>query len=231
MSNGQTSIYLFSLCLFLTRAAQAEDRPAPTVSAGNSITGTPRTLTEAEKDKIEKHLSLFHRLATRKFEDQMGFGRSRLMSDFLMSFHLIGEKGNRGDGFGIELLGRINEQSSVVYLNPLPAANENEAPKNEKEVIKRMPSPLADSMKKAPTRALLPAEEASLPFLKNGKDIVWQQDGSDIRMVGALRAQKNCAECHAAKENEMLGALTYRLSTEKFLDWISQNHFPEGHVK
>jgi hypothetical protein len=153
------------------------------------------------------------------------------MSDFLFSFHLIGEKDNRGDGFGIELIGRINEQSSVVYLNPLPAANENEAPKNEKEVIKRMPSPLAGSMKKAPTRALLPAEEASLPFLKNGKDIVWQQDGSDIRMVGALRAQKKCAECHATKENEMLGALTYRLSTEKFLDWISQNHFPERSVK
>jgi len=64
------------------------------------------------------------------------------------------------------------------------------------------------------TRSLTDFETKALDELRAGQDTVSQptDDGGRL-MVGAIRAQSNCLQCHnVAKAGELLGAISYRLS-------------------
>ncbi|MGB7347398.1 MAG: hypothetical protein WBD20_24460 [Pirellulaceae bacterium] len=55
-------------------------------------------------------------------------------------------------------------------------------------------------------------EQKSLQQLYSGEDLVRETKESDIRMMGSLRATKNCMECHSADRGELLGAFSYQLT-------------------
>ncbi|HVW02734.1 MAG TPA: hypothetical protein VHB77_20420 [Planctomycetaceae bacterium] len=61
------------------------------------------------------------------------------------------------------------------------------------------------------TRALVKFENEALKQLRAGEDLQTQAETNTIRMVGALRAGKQCIECHQVERGELLGAFTYEL--------------------
>jgi hypothetical protein len=63
----------------------------------------------------------------------------------------------------------------------------------------------------AKTRALTDFEREALSALEAGEDLVTAPSTNDIYLLGAVRALKQCTECHAARRGELLGAFSYRL--------------------
>jgi len=62
-----------------------------------------------------------------------------------------------------------------------------------------------------PTRPLDEFESAALPKLRGDEDVVVAHQGSEYRMLGSLRAAKQCLECHSVQRGELLGAFSYAL--------------------
>jgi hypothetical protein len=63
----------------------------------------------------------------------------------------------------------------------------------------------------ATTRPLNPFEARALERLRAGEDIVATAGRNHIRMLGSLRATKQCLGCHAGPRGALLGAFSYRL--------------------
>jgi hypothetical protein len=56
-------------------------------------------------------------------------------------------------------------------------------------------------------------EERGLEAVRRGADLVWSP-GAPKRMFGAIRARRECLDCHpGAREGDLLGAFTYFLTT------------------
>ncbi len=47
-----------------------------------------------------------------------------------------------------------------------------------------------------------------------GDDLVTESSGDRIRMMGSLRAAKQCLECHDAKRGDLLGAFSWDLQRQ-----------------
>jgi hypothetical protein len=91
----------------------------------------------------------------------------------------------------LELVGLVRHENPVVYVSP------------------RLPR--MDELRDAPTRQPDAFETAALGALRGGADL-HIGDGSDgARFVGAIRAVKQCVECHGCQRGDLLGAFTYRL--------------------
>jgi len=71
--------------------------------------------------------------------------------------------------------------------------------------------PQMDELKVAPTRSLDAFELGAIARLRSDEDIVVNESNDRIRMVGSLRAAKNCLGCHSARRGDLLGAFTYEL--------------------
>jgi hypothetical protein len=53
-------------------------------------------------------------------------------------------------------------------------------------------------------------EKASLAELRQGEQVRMTEVAEGVRLLGAIRARKECLECHSGKkEGDLLGALTY----------------------
>lgn len=63
----------------------------------------------------------------------------------------------------------------------------------------------------APTRPLDPFESTALAKLRAGGELVVDSTAEEIRMLGPLRAYKECRQCHQVEDRALLGAFTYRL--------------------
>lgn len=74
--------------------------------------------------------------------------------------------------------------------------------------------PQMDELRDAPTRPLDEFERTSLDLLVSEEDVVIDETPDRIRMIGSLRADKNCLKCHAVQRGALLGALTYELVPE-----------------
>ncbi|HBI43165.1 MAG TPA: hypothetical protein DDY78_09965 [Planctomycetales bacterium] len=74
--------------------------------------------------------------------------------------------------------------------------------------------PRMDELKGVPTRPLIPFEEKSLKSLRKGDDLATETSGDRIRMVGSLRASKQCLECHEVKRGDLLGAFSWELQRQ-----------------
>lgn len=79
-------------------------------------------------------------------------------------------------------------------------------------VTKAMPR--MEDAKIAPTRPLIPFEEKGLKALKAGDDLATESSGDRIRMVGSLRAGKQCQECHEVRRGDLLGAFSWELQRQ-----------------
>ncbi len=71
--------------------------------------------------------------------------------------------------------------------------------------------PRMEELKKAKTRPPSEFEGEALKALRDGEDLVTDATTNHIRMVGALRASKQCLECHTVRRGDLLGAFSYDL--------------------
>jgi hypothetical protein len=71
--------------------------------------------------------------------------------------------------------------------------------------------PRMDELRTAPTRPLDPFERESLATLQRGEDLVVRETGDRLRMLGAVRATKQCLDCHGGNRGDLLGAFSYVL--------------------
>lgn len=71
--------------------------------------------------------------------------------------------------------------------------------------------PQMDVLRDAPTRMLDDFERSSLERIRADEDVVIDEAPDRIKMLGSLRAAKDCTKCHSVQRGELLGALTYEL--------------------
>jgi hypothetical protein len=74
--------------------------------------------------------------------------------------------------------------------------------------------PRMDELRKAKTRPLDGFEASALPDLLKGGDLAAGRTGDSVRVLGAIRAAKQCLDCHSVERGELLGAFSYRLRLE-----------------
>jgi hypothetical protein len=67
----------------------------------------------------------------------------------------------------------------------------------------------------AKTRPLDAFERAALEALLTGEDLKVLQTQDHMRVLGSIRAAKQCLQCHSVERGDLLGAFTYRLAREK----------------
>jgi hypothetical protein len=70
----------------------------------------------------------------------------------------------------------------------------------------------AASSKNSPTRKLDEFETKALARLREDNDVVVQSTAEEMRVLGAIRARKECLECHKAEVGDLLGAFSYKLT-------------------
>ncbi|MHC4879199.1 MAG: hypothetical protein ACYTGL_22320 [Planctomycetota bacterium] len=61
------------------------------------------------------------------------------------------------------------------------------------------------------TRELDGFESAALKKLWTEEDIVVEEHGGELRMLGSLRAGTHCLKCHSVQRGDLLGAFSYRI--------------------
>jgi hypothetical protein len=71
--------------------------------------------------------------------------------------------------------------------------------------------PRMEELKKGMTRPPMEFETQALKALRDGEDLVSEATTNHIRMMGALRASKQCLECHQVRRGDLLGAFSYDL--------------------
>ena len=95
----------------------------------------------------------------------------------------------------IDLVGLLMHDQPVVYVS---------------EKLKM------SELKQVPTRELDSFERAGLEKLQSGKDVFARGQNETIRMLGSVRAQKQCLTCHDVSEGKLLGAFSYTLRIAQF---------------
>ncbi|MCM2371246.1 hypothetical protein [Aporhodopirellula aestuarii] len=77
--------------------------------------------------------------------------------------------------------------------------------------------PTMDAIKNRlmPTRSLSPFELEAVKKLRNGDELVSDRNSEQLVLVGAIRANNACVDCHAAKPLDLLGAFTYHFSRQE----------------
>jgi hypothetical protein len=71
--------------------------------------------------------------------------------------------------------------------------------------------PRMQELKTAKTRPLTDFEAKALQALREGEEVVTEATANEVRMVGAVRAAKQCTACHEVKRGTLLGAFSYDL--------------------
>lgn len=71
--------------------------------------------------------------------------------------------------------------------------------------------PRMKELRAASTRELDDFESVGLPALQRGEDLFVRSKGQELRMLGALRAARQCLACHEAERGDLLGAFSYRM--------------------
>ncbi len=95
----------------------------------------------------------------------------------------------------LQLVSLLKHEAPVVYLS-------NNLPKMEE-------------LHAADLRPLNEFEAASLQRLFDGEHVTMDVRTNRIRMLGALRASKQCLKCHQVNRGELLGAFSYELIRAK----------------
>jgi hypothetical protein len=105
-----------------------------------------------------------------------------------------GEEQKRWRVVRLELMSLLKHEKPAVYVS---------------EHLPRM-----DELIEAKTRPLTAFEAGSLTKLQAGEDVLAQTSGNLIEMVGAVRASKNCMQCHEVPHGALLGAFSYQLQRD-----------------
>ena len=71
--------------------------------------------------------------------------------------------------------------------------------------------PRMEELRDAPTRDLDPFEAEGLKELQGGEDLFVRGSERQVRMLGAIRATRQCLQCHGGDRGDLLGAFSYSL--------------------
>ena len=71
--------------------------------------------------------------------------------------------------------------------------------------------PRMEDLQDVRTRSLTVFEDTAIAKLRMGEELIVDAQAEQIHMVGAIRAAKQCLQCHQVPRGELLGAFTYRL--------------------
>lgn len=74
--------------------------------------------------------------------------------------------------------------------------------------------PRMDELRDASTRELDDFERRALNRLEAGEDVIVADGRHAIRMLGSIRALKQCVQCHHVERGTLLGAFSYRLARD-----------------
>jgi hypothetical protein len=75
--------------------------------------------------------------------------------------------------------------------------------------------PRMKELRTAQTRPLDDFERSQLPALQKGEDLMVSSTATHMRVLGSLRAGKQCLSCHDAERGDLLGAFSYKLRREQ----------------
>jgi hypothetical protein len=73
--------------------------------------------------------------------------------------------------------------------------------------------PTMTEVSKVPTRPLDEFEAGGLAELRQGEILVVRDVPDGLRVLGAIRAAKQCVECHGGERGDLLGAFSYTLTS------------------
>jgi hypothetical protein len=96
----------------------------------------------------------------------------------------------------LELVSLLKHESPVAYVD---------------DHLPRMQALRREDVK---VRELNDFEGRALKGLENGKGVLAEATANRIRMLGAIRATKQCLKCHDAQRGDLLGAFSYELQRE-----------------
>lgn len=71
----------------------------------------------------------------------------------------------------------------------------------------------------APARKLDDFESKALAQLRESNELVVRTSGTEMQLMGAIRAREKCLSCHECEVGTLLGAFTYRLTPAKESEW------------
>jgi hypothetical protein len=175
----------------------ADELPAGDPSADPSAQPRVEPLPLAERPAAER----MHRSGVVDFADPGGFGyvrdRDHVAGFQAHAFRALPELVSTGATTAdwvtrrVELLSLLKHDEPGVYIS---------------ENLPRM-AELAD----APIRPLDSFEGRALASLREGEDLIAETAGSRIRMLGSIRAARQCIQCHAVDRGTLLGAFSYEL--------------------
>jgi hypothetical protein len=164
---------------------------SPTPEPGTVRIGDDSGLDYAHETNLTAFLNPFDFGYARDREHVVGFRSHR--------FHRYPDAPQRWKVERLELVGLLKYDDPVVYLSEhLPAMDE-----------------LRD---KAATRPLDAFESEALAGLRRGEDLMVQDRPDRMRVLGSIRAVKQCLGCHHAERGDLLGAFSYRLAREGVKD-------------
>ena len=95
----------------------------------------------------------------------------------------------------LELVGLVVHEYAVVYVS---------------DSLPRM-----DTLRTVPVRPLDAFESLALRELQEGESLVAREQQERLRVLGAVRAARQCVECHACERGELLGAFSYVLRKQE----------------
>ena len=86
---------------------------------------------------------------------------------------------------------------------------------DEPEVYESSHLPRMDRVHAMPTRPLDRFERFGLDALRQGEDLFATQGDEGVRMLGAVRAFRQCLPCHGGERGALLGAFSYTLRADE----------------
>ncbi len=153
---------------------------------------------EVEGDEPIKHL---HQTSRNDFLDPNGFGSVRSATREVIGFveHAFHYSPNAIASWPQYTITQLELISLQKY--PEPRAY----------VLDHLPRMDQLSQPDVRTRPLDDFESSALLRLKTEEDLIIDNSSGVLRMVGSLRAARQCLECHHGPRGQLLGAFTYRI--------------------
>lgn len=171
--------------------AQAASEPKP---AWSPTEAGPSTKLD---DHLSERFKALHRSGVVDFVNPEGFGYMP-DSDHVAGFeaHRFSKRSTQLDDLSwnvarVYLVGLVVHPEPVVYLTDT--------------------LPTMEKVKDTPTRELDAFEIAGVAALRSGEDYFHRGDDKQLRLLGSIRATKQCCECHGCQRGQLLGAFSYYL--------------------
>ena len=142
---------------------------------------------------VDSRLQSLHRKGLVDFLYPAGFGyfkdRGHVAGFRPHQFSQVPEAGQPLKVEVLELVGLVVHEEPVVYISDL--------------------LPRMEAVRNAPIRPLDAVEQKGLAELRRGNELFVCSQNRSVRMLGAIRATKQCTSCHDCERGELLGAFSY----------------------